>query len=131
MDDIAAASALAGRLQASIFTLRLQLQQEATTATIVEEAVQSAAESAAVLSNYIRLLGRPARGHTMTASDVDLNKLAVAAGLADRLSIRVARAEEADPGHAPLVLLDPPRAGARAFCEAVACSSAHRVLYVS
>ncbi|HAA91588.1 MAG: hypothetical protein CMM48_17845 [Rhodospirillaceae bacterium] len=48
MDDIAAASALAGRLQASIFTLRLQLQQEATTATIVEEAVQSAAESAAV-----------------------------------------------------------------------------------
>ena len=41
-----------------------------------------AAESAAVLSNYIRLLGRPARGHTMTASDVDLNQLAVAAGLA-------------------------------------------------
>jgi len=41
-----------------------------------------AAESAAVLSNYIRLLGRPARGHTMTASDMDLNQLAVAAGLA-------------------------------------------------
>ena len=48
MDDIAAASALSGRLQASIFTLRLQLQQEAATATIVEEAVQSTAESAEI-----------------------------------------------------------------------------------
>lgn len=48
MDDIAAASTLAGRLQGGIFTLRLQLQQEAATATFVEEAVQSAAESAAV-----------------------------------------------------------------------------------
>lgn len=48
MDDIGAASALAGGLQAGIFSLRLQLQQEATTATIVEEAVQSASESAAI-----------------------------------------------------------------------------------
>ena len=42
MDNIAEASVLAGRVQASIFTLRAQLQQEAAVATIVEEAVQSA-----------------------------------------------------------------------------------------
>lgn len=41
-----------------------------------------AAETAAVLSNYLRLLGYSTRGHTASASDVDLNKLAVAAGLA-------------------------------------------------
>ena len=40
------------------------------------------AETAAILSNYIRLLGYEARGHSATCSDVDLNKLAVAAGLA-------------------------------------------------
>tara|TARA_B100000212_G_scaffold145072_1_gene109036 strand:- start:49 stop:234 length:186 start_codon:yes stop_codon:yes gene_type:complete len=48
MDDIAAASSLAGRLQAGISTLRLQLQQESGTATIVEEAVQSVSETAAI-----------------------------------------------------------------------------------
>ncbi len=48
MDDIAAASSLAGRLQAGISTLRLQLQQESATATIVEEAVQSVSETAAI-----------------------------------------------------------------------------------
>ncbi|WP_224816104.1 2Fe-2S iron-sulfur cluster-binding protein [Hasllibacter sp. MH4015] len=41
-----------------------------------------AAETAAVLSNYLRILGFDARGHTVSSSDVDLNKLAVAAGLA-------------------------------------------------
>jgi len=41
-----------------------------------------AAETAAILSNYIRLLGYEARGHSQSCSDVDLNKLAVAAGLA-------------------------------------------------
>ncbi|MEO0999247.1 MAG: NAD-binding oxidoreductase, partial [Pseudomonadota bacterium] len=40
------------------------------------------AETVAILSNYLRLLGRDARGHTGAASDVELNRLAVAAGLA-------------------------------------------------
>ncbi|MEK6217530.1 MAG: NAD-binding oxidoreductase, partial [Boseongicola sp.] len=40
-----------------------------------------ASETAAVLANYIRLLGWEAKAHTATSSDVDLNKLAVAAGL--------------------------------------------------
>lgn len=41
-----------------------------------------AAETAAVLSNYIRLLGFDAKGHSVSATDVDLNLLAVAAGVA-------------------------------------------------
>ena len=41
------------------------------------------AETAVVLANYIRLLGYDARSHTASCSDVDLNKLAVAAGLGD------------------------------------------------
>ncbi|WP_322867994.1 2Fe-2S iron-sulfur cluster-binding protein [Aquicoccus sp. G2-2] len=41
-----------------------------------------AAETAVVLANYLRLLGHDARGHTVSSADVDLNKLAVAAGLA-------------------------------------------------
>lgn len=40
-----------------------------------------AAETAAVMSNYLRVLGFDARGHTVSSSDVDLNRLAVAAGL--------------------------------------------------
>ena len=40
------------------------------------------ANTAIVLSSYIRALGYEARAHTVTSSDVDLNKLAVAAGLA-------------------------------------------------
>ena len=47
-----------------------------------ERACIRAAETAAVLSNYIRLLGYEARGHSPACSDIDLNKLAVAAGLA-------------------------------------------------
>jgi reductive dehalogenase len=41
-----------------------------------------AANTAILLSSYIRMLGFEARAHTVTSSDVDLNKLAVAAGLA-------------------------------------------------
>ena len=41
-----------------------------------------AAETGAVLSNYIRLLGHEARAHHGTATDVHLGRLAVAAGLA-------------------------------------------------
>ncbi|QXT39033.1 reductive dehalogenase [Gymnodinialimonas ceratoperidinii] len=41
-----------------------------------------ASEAAVVLANYLRVLGHPARGHTASSADVDLHKLAVAAGLA-------------------------------------------------
>ncbi|MEM1430177.1 MAG: reductive dehalogenase [Pseudomonadota bacterium] len=41
-----------------------------------------ATETAVILSNYLHLLGFRAKAHTATSSDVDLNKLAVAAGLA-------------------------------------------------
>ncbi len=47
-----------------------------------ERASVRASETAAILSNYIRLLGYEARGHSAACSDIDLNKLAVAAGLA-------------------------------------------------
>ncbi len=40
------------------------------------------AETAVVLAEYIRLLGFDARAHTVSDADVDLNQLAVAAGLA-------------------------------------------------
>ena len=42
-----------------------------------------AAETAIIISNYIRQLGFEARAHTGSTSDVDVNKLAVAAGLAE------------------------------------------------
>ena len=41
-----------------------------------------AAETAVVIANYLRVLGHDARAHTASTSDVDLNRLAVAAGLA-------------------------------------------------
>lgn len=41
-----------------------------------------ATETAVVIANYIRALGFDARAHTPTTSEVDLNRLAVAAGLA-------------------------------------------------
>ncbi len=47
-----------------------------------ERATVRATETVATLANYIRLLGYPARAHSHTASDVNLNALAVAAGLA-------------------------------------------------
>ena len=40
-----------------------------------------ATEAAVILGNYLHLLGFKAKAHTATSSDVDLNKLAVAAGL--------------------------------------------------
>ncbi|MBT8455953.1 MAG: 2Fe-2S iron-sulfur cluster binding domain-containing protein, partial [Alphaproteobacteria bacterium] len=40
-----------------------------------------ASETAVVLANYLRLLGHDSRAHTVSSSDVDLGKLAVAAGL--------------------------------------------------
>ncbi len=48
-----------------------------------ERACLRGAEAQAIISNYIRLLGWEARGHTRAASDVDLNKLCVAAGLGE------------------------------------------------
>ncbi len=47
-----------------------------------QRAAVLAAKTAVLLSSYIRLLGYEARAHTVTCSDVDLNVLAVAAGLA-------------------------------------------------
>ncbi len=41
-----------------------------------------ASETAVVIANYIRLLGWSAKAHTATSSDVDLDRLTVAAGLA-------------------------------------------------
>ncbi len=48
----------------------------------VHRAGLRAAETAVVLAEYIRLLGFDARAHTVACADVDLNRLAVAAGLA-------------------------------------------------
>jgi len=42
-----------------------------------------AAEIAVVIANYLRIMGFEARAHTATSSDVDLNRLAVCAGLAE------------------------------------------------
>jgi len=50
--------------------------------TQVQRAAVLAAQTAVLLSDYIRLLGFEARAHTATSSDVDLGRLAVAAGLA-------------------------------------------------
>lgn len=47
-----------------------------------ERACVRASETAAILSSYIRLLGYEARGHSATCSEIDLNRVAVAAGLA-------------------------------------------------
>lgn len=41
-----------------------------------------AAETASVLAQYLRTLGVMARAHSATSSDVDLNKIAIAAGVA-------------------------------------------------
>ncbi len=41
-----------------------------------------AAETASVLAQYLRTLGVMARAHSATSSDIDLNKVAIAAGLA-------------------------------------------------
>ncbi len=49
----------------------------------VERACIRATETASILANYLRLLGRRARAHSGAATDVHLGKLAVAAGLAE------------------------------------------------
>ena len=49
---------------------------------LAQRAGLRANETACVLANYIRLLGWDAKAHSCSASDVDLNRLTVAAGLA-------------------------------------------------
>jgi len=56
-----------------------------------QRAALRAAETATVWANYLRLLGYRAVAHTASTSDVDLNQLAVASGLA-RVSTRDGRA---------------------------------------
>ncbi len=46
-----------------------------------QRAAVRAAETATCLAHYIRLLGYEARSHSATSADVDLNKLAVSAGM--------------------------------------------------
>ena len=41
-----------------------------------------ATETACVIANYLRVLGFPARAHSATSTDIDLNRITVAAGLA-------------------------------------------------
>ncbi len=49
---------------------------------LAQRACLRASETANVIANYIRLLGHDAKAHSGAASDVDLNRLTVAAGLA-------------------------------------------------
>ncbi|MBS1179818.1 MAG: NAD-binding oxidoreductase, partial [Proteobacteria bacterium] len=49
--------------------------------TQAQRAALLAAQTAVLLSTYLRLLGHEARAHSATCSDVDLNALAVASGL--------------------------------------------------
>ncbi|MFY8103439.1 MAG: NAD-binding oxidoreductase, partial [Ramlibacter sp.] len=51
--------------------------------TQAQRAATLSAQTAVVLSTYLRMLGFQARSHTATCTDVDLRKLAVAAGLAE------------------------------------------------
>jgi reductive dehalogenase len=50
--------------------------------TQAQRAAVLAAQTAVLLSTYLRLLGHEARAHSATCSEVDLNRLAVLAGLA-------------------------------------------------
>jgi ferredoxin-NADP reductase/ferredoxin len=50
--------------------------------TQAQRAAVLSAQTAVLLASYLRLLGFEARSHTASCSDVDLNRLAVAAGLA-------------------------------------------------
>ncbi|MDQ3270781.1 MAG: 4Fe-4S dicluster domain-containing protein, partial [Pseudomonadota bacterium] len=53
------------------------------TGTQAQRAATLAAQTAVLLSTYLRLLGHEARSHTATCTDVHLGKMAVAAGLAE------------------------------------------------
>jgi reductive dehalogenase len=53
------------------------------TNTQAERAATLSAQTAVLLSTYLRMLGHQARAHTATCSDVHLGKLAVAAGLVE------------------------------------------------
>ena len=50
--------------------------------TQAQRAATLAAQTAVLLATYLRMLGHAARSHTATCSDVDLDRLAVASGLA-------------------------------------------------
>ncbi len=50
--------------------------------TQAQRATLLASQTAVLLASYLRLLGAEARAHSATCSELDLNKLAVAAGLA-------------------------------------------------
>ncbi|MGB7307178.1 MAG: 4Fe-4S double cluster binding domain-containing protein, partial [Burkholderiaceae bacterium] len=50
--------------------------------TQAQRAAMLAAQTAVLLSSYLRMLGHASRSHTQTCSDVDLNHLAVASGIA-------------------------------------------------
>ncbi|TQV74313.1 2Fe-2S iron-sulfur cluster-binding protein [Denitrobaculum tricleocarpae] len=54
------------------------------TGTLEQRSAVRAAETAVVLANYLRILGFEARAHTASSSDVDLGKLALAAGLVEK-----------------------------------------------
>ncbi len=49
--------------------------------TQMERATLLTANTAVVIANYIRMLGYKARAHTLTTTEVDLNRVAVSAGL--------------------------------------------------
>ena len=49
--------------------------------TQMERATLLTANTAVVIANYIRMLGYKARAHTLTTTEVDLNRLAVSAGI--------------------------------------------------
>ena len=51
--------------------------------TQAQRAATLSAQTAVLLSTYLRMLGHPARAHTATCTDVHLGKLAVAAGLVE------------------------------------------------
>jgi reductive dehalogenase len=53
------------------------------TGTQAQRAATLAAQTAVLLSTYLRMLGHSARSHTATCTDVHLGRLAVAAGLAE------------------------------------------------
>lgn len=52
--------------------------------SVEERSAVKVAETAVVLSNYLRMMGFEARAHTMSSSDVDLGKLALASGLLEK-----------------------------------------------